>query len=202
MDHIERVYNLSMHLAQEEDTDIWVLGAAALLHDVARHKEDADQTGKTDHAIEGAERAGQILTDVGFPKEKIAHVQECIRTHRSRTDRVPSSIEAKILFDADKIDSIGAIGVARSYMWIQKNNAKMYDKRNWVEYAEENLFGGKLNGRIMDKTKHSLQADFETKGKFLPEKMHTKKGKEIAKQRIEYMRCFLERLEKEVLGEV
>ncbi len=202
-EHVERVYNLCMRLAEEieEEADLEVLKAAAWLHDIARHEEDEDSSGKTDHALTGTEKAGKILREVGFPEKKIKKVQECICTHRFRADRQPESTEAKILFDADKLDAVGAVGVARGILWYAENNANpiKIEKRNAEEYAKENLCG-KTNGRIQDKKKHSMQIEFETKLRHLPSKMHFQKTKELAEERAGFYKQFIERMEKEING--
>jgi uncharacterized protein len=200
MDHILRVYNLCLLLAKNEKVDLDVLKAAALLHDIARTKEDLDTTGKIDHALLGAEMAGPILRNLEFPEEKIQNIKDCIISHRYRNDHEPKTLEAKILFDADKLDTIGATGIARSFVWIGKNNAKIYSEDDPEKYIKENLEGGKSNGRIIDRTKHSPQIEFQTKTKFLKEKLYTEKGREVCKERLEYFENFLNRLEKEIKG--
>jgi len=197
MDHVMRVYNLCLHLAKNENVDLEVLKAATLLHDIARVKEDNDSMGNTDHAILSSKMAAPILKKLGFSDEKIKHIQECIVSHRYRTGNEPKTREAQILFDADKLDTLGAIGVARSLIWVGRNNAKIYAKVNINEYIKENL-GGKINGRIQDKTKHSPQIEFETKLKFLIKKLYTEKAKELYRGRIRFYKSFLNRLEKEV----
>jgi len=202
MDHVMRVYNLCLFLAKNERVDLDVLKAAALLHDIARNKEDKDKTGKVDHAILGAIMAEPILRDLNFPEQKIQAIKDCIVSHRYRNDHEPKTIEAKILFDADKLDTIGAVGVARSFVWIGKNNANIYSDVNPKKYIKENLEGGKANGKIIDKTKHSPQIEFETKTKFLNERLYTKKGRQVCKERTNYVEKFLDRLEKEVKGKM
>lgn len=201
MDHVMRVYNLSLHLAENENVDLDVLKASALLHDIARVKEDNDPTGNTDHAILSSKMVVPILRELGFSEEKIKHVQNCIISHRYRTGNEPKTKEAQILFDADKLDTLGAIGIARSFVWVGRNNAKIYANVDIEEYIKDNL-GGKTNGRIQDKTKHSPQIEFETKLKFLMKKLHTDKAKEVCKERLEFYKSFLNRLEKEVKGEL
>jgi uncharacterized protein len=200
MDHIMRVYNLCLHLAENENIDLDILKAAALLHDIARVKEDKDSTGNTDHAILSSEMAGPILRNFGFSKDKIKRIQDCIVSHRYRTGNRPQTKEAQILFDADKLDVLGAIGVARSFVWVGRNNAKIYADVDIDEYIKDNL-GGKINGRIQDKTKHSPQIEFETKLKFICGKLYTKKAKQICAERTEFYKNFLDRLEKEIKGE-
>lgn len=202
IDHVERVYNLCLSLAKNEKANLEVLEASALLHDIARVREDNDFTGNTDHAVLGSKMAGPILKKLEFPKEKIKHIQDCILSHRYRNNNEPKSIEAKILFDADKLDTVGAIGVARSFVWVGRNNAKIHTfKVNINKYIKDNL-GGNISGRIRDKTKHSIQIEFETKTKFLENKLYTKKAKEICKERMGFYKKFLERLEREIKGEI
>ena len=113
LDHVMRVYNLCLVLAKyEENVDLEVLVPAALLHDIARVEEIGDKTGKIDHAVLGSELAGDILKNMDYDEEKVEKIKHCILAHRYRTGNEPSTIEAKILFDADKLDAIGAVGVA------------------------------------------------------------------------------------------
>jgi uncharacterized protein len=201
IDHIDRVYNLCLKLSESENVDLDVIKASALLHDIARVKEDMDSTGKTDHAVLGSNMAEEILKKLKFPNDKIQHVKECILTHRYRTGNIPQTLEAEILFDADKLDTIGTIGLARCFVWVGKNNAHIYRKVNLEDYIKENL-NGKINGRIQDASKHSVNIEYETKLKFIVDKLHTEKAKEIGKERIDYFKSFLDRLEKEINGEI
>jgi uncharacterized protein len=203
MDHVLRVYNLALHLAEGEDVDMGVLKAAALMHDIARVKEDQDDSGETDHAKLGAEMAGPILKELDFPGDKIPHVQDCILSHRFRTGHSPESLEARILFDADKLDVMGATGIARAFMWVGRNNSRMYYKPEDLDaYIRENLTGGKRNGRIKDKTRHTPQIELETKWKFMIDKLNTEKAREICRERFTFQKEFLERMEKEIRGEM
>lgn len=204
MDHIMRVYSLALKIAEtEKNVDLDILKAGVLLHDIASAKESADASGKTDHAVVGAEMAKSILADLGFSDDKIKHIQECILAHRYRSDYRPKTIEAKIVHDADKLESVGAIGVARSFAWISRHKAKIYKKvDNLEDYAKENLEGGKINGRIKDKSKHSVQINYETKDKFLVDNLYTKTAKDIGRKRLAYFKSFLERLESEVKGDL
>lgn len=113
-DHVYRVLYNAMTIAGQEDgaIDLDVLTAACLLHDVSRAEQMADPT--VCHAQAGAHKAYAFLNEIGWTEEKAAHVRECIRTHRFRKSDPPQSIEAKILYDADKLDVVGAIGLART----------------------------------------------------------------------------------------
>lgn len=196
-DHVMRVYNLALRLAEGENVDMEVIEAAALLHDIGGRREVDDPTGKTDHAIESAEMAEPILSDLGYSPEKIKHIQSCVISHRYRTDNKPQTREAEILFDADKLETVGAIGIARAFAWVGRNNAHIYKKVNIEVYAKDNL-GGKINGRIQDKTKHSAQINWETKDKHILDYLHTEKAKQIARDRMRFSEEFFQRMENEI----
>jgi uncharacterized protein len=201
--HVMRVYNLCLSIAKEEkEVDLEVLKASTLLHDIARRQEDLDKTGKIDHAILGAEMAEKILKKLGYPKEKIERIKHCIGTHRYKGNLKPETIEAKILFDADKLDVCGAIGIARSACWVGENKAKIYSNISLSKYIKENILGGKLPGRIIDSSKHALNIEYKIKLKDIQKRLFTKKAKEIAKGRAQFMKQFFERLEKEIKGEL
>jgi len=204
IDHIIRVYNLAMTIAKtENNVDMDVLQAGVLLHDIGGAKESSDPSGQTDHAVIGAEMAKPILEKFGFSSDKIKHVQECILAHRYRTNNRPETIEAKIVHDADKLETAGAIGIARAFSWIGQHQAKIYKKVDNIEdYAKDNLIEGKINGRIMDKSKHSVHINYETKDKFLLDNLYTESSKIIGQERMAYFKEFLDRLDKEVSGEL
>jgi len=201
IEHAMRVHNTALKLAKGENVDIDVVKIAAILHDIGGKKERIDPSGKTDHAFESAKLAKPFLKNLGLPEDKIQHILDCIITHRYRTENRPKTKEAQIVFDADKLETIGATGIARIFIWVGKNNAYLYKKVDIAKYIKENL-SGKINGRIQDKTKHSPQIQFETKDRFVLEKLYTEKAKEIAKERLEFSKMFLDRLEKEIKGEL
>jgi len=202
IEHVKRVYSLCLKLAENQEVDLGVLRVAALLHDIGGKVELNDLTGNTDHAFVGAEMVSPILKNLNFSDKEIKHIQDCILSHRYKNEHEPKTIEAKILFDADKLDSIGAIGIARAFVWIGGNKANIYSKPDIEEYAQKNLLGGKISGRIKDKSLHSPQIEFATKIKFLKDKLYTEKGKEIAEERTTFFKDFLDRLEMEVKGEI
>lgn len=114
--HVYRVLNSALDIANHIDTkDIDVLIAACLLHDIGREKQSFDL--ELCHAQIGSEMAYKFLLSQKWDEKKALHVKECIATHRYRGDNMPQSIEAKILFDADKLDSSGAIGIARTLIY-------------------------------------------------------------------------------------
>jgi uncharacterized protein len=201
VDHIQRVWRTAMQIAVEEkDVNLDVLKPAILLHDIARIKEDSDKSGKIDHALLGAEIAEEILKQMQYPEETIRKVKHCIQTHRFRSEREPVSIEAKILYDADKVDAMGAIGVARFYMIAGRYREQLYSFVPVEQYTADNIVGGKANGRIKEISKHTPNLEFE-KMRDIPGKLHTAKAREIAAERVKYMAEFFNRLRTEIIGE-
>lgn len=201
MDHTMRVYRMSLHLAgKEKNVDLDILKCAALLHDIARVKEDDDKTGNICHAKESAKICEPILKKLGYSDDKIDKIKKCIISHRYKTDNKAETLEAKILFDADKLDSLGAIVVLRAGMWMGRNGCDIFPKMALEKYAKFNLVGGKLTGRIKDNSLHNIFYEHEIKAKKLPSVMHTKEAKRIAKKRLKFVDSFLDRVEKEVEG--
>ena len=198
IDHILRVTKLCMFLAEDEkNVDLEVLIPAALLHDIARRQEDEDITGEVDHAVLGAEMAERILQQLDYNPEVITRIAHCMKAHRFRSGYLPETIEAKILFDADKLDVMGAVGIARSFMLAGKHGEKIYNEISLEDYLNENVGP---NGRIKDVSKHTANIEFELKLKKIPEKLYTAKAKKIAESRIKYMQTYFQTLEDEIHG--
>lgn len=203
MEHVMRVYNLCLHLTKYESSiDLHVLKTAALLHDIARVREFNDKTGSIDHSVLGAEMADKILRTLGYSEEKIAHVKHCIAAHRFRSKVKPQTKEAKILFDADKLDVLGVIGVARSFMIAGQYGQKIYSDISIQEYLKDNVVEEKADGRVRDISKHTPNLEFELKFKLVPERLYTQKAREIAKGRLRFMENFFEKLKREIKGEL
>lgn len=115
-EHVYRVLYSAMEIAAAEaDVNYDVLIAACLLHDIGRADQLKDPS--LCHARAGAEKAYRFLADNGFGESFAHSVSECILTHRFRKSSPPQSLEAKILFDADKLDAAGAVGIARTLVY-------------------------------------------------------------------------------------
>ena len=110
-DHFLRVERLAKRIGKDERADLEVLEAASLLFDVARGSEDKGEV--EDHAKASAEIARKILNEIGFPQKKIESVCHAIEVHRKSKNKQPDTLEAKILQDADYLDAMGAVDVAR-----------------------------------------------------------------------------------------
>jgi uncharacterized protein len=114
-DHIQRVYRMAERLALLEGADFEIVRASALLHDAEGGKTSGGEAGRSNHQHDSARLARQVLLEEGWEESRIQQVEHCIRAHRFRDQREPPlTLEAQVLFDADKLDVIGAFGIART----------------------------------------------------------------------------------------
>ena len=183
-DHVLRVLALAERIGQAEGAAMEIVRAAALLHDVARAEEE--RTGAC-HARVGAERARQILA--GHPAGKVEAVAQAIASHRFRSnDVVPQTLEAKVLYDADKLDAIGAIGIARAYALAGRRGQRLWAKTPSGSLAESRS------------TDHTPVHEFTFKLSRLKDALFTATARQIAEERHRYLVEFFARLEEEVHG--
>ncbi|NSB14079.1 HD domain-containing protein [Clostridium beijerinckii] len=198
LDHVFRVYNLCLLIAQhEKDIDLEILIPSALLHDIARVEESQDKTGEIDHAVLGSVIAEDILRTLEYEEEKIEKIKHCIITHRFRTGNEPNTMEAKILFDSDKLDVIGASGIARTFMLAGQFGQRLTVNESLDKYLKGNTVE---NGRLKDVSKHTPFIEYEVKFKKIPDKLYTDKAKEIGKERLKFMDEYFNRLKSEIEG--
>jgi uncharacterized protein len=125
-EHTLRVLGLCNRIGPKEKADMLVLRAAAYLHDIGRAAQDISN-GSICHALKGAQMAAALLKPLpleDFRKKNIVH---CVGSHRFRNDQTPRTIEAKVLFDADKLDAIGAVGVARAFLFAGELGACLHN---------------------------------------------------------------------------
>lgn len=170
-EHIYRVLYTALDIAQtEKNVDYDVLICACLLHDIGR-KEQLENPALC-HAQVGAEKAYQFLKKHGFCEDFCVHVKECIQTHRYRKGNVPNSLEAKILFDADKIDVSGAIGIARTLAYKGQHDEPLYSRR-----ADNSISDGTGDMET------SFFQEYKYKLEHIYNKFFTVRGAAIAKQR-------------------
>jgi uncharacterized protein len=127
-DHVRRVTRLAARLAQAEGADAEIVRLAALLHDVpARDLAEGEQAERSTHHLAAARFARQWLLQHGLDAIGADAVAHCIEAHRFRVRTVaPQTLEAQCLYDADKLDSIGAIGVARAFAFAGKRNHRLW----------------------------------------------------------------------------
>lgn len=186
--HIYRVLYTALDIAQSEPSaDLEILTAACLLHDIGRPEQFADP--KLCHAEVGSRKTYDFLIGIGWTEERAAHVRDCVYTHRFRSGDPPRSIEAKILFDADKIDVSGAVGMARSLMY-----------RGIVG---EPLYTLNTDGTISDGSdtdEPSFFKEYHFKLKNIYGKFFTERGREIALGRQKAAEDFYNALRSEIKG--
>ena len=170
-EHVYRVLNNAMTIAQGEADVQWdVLIAATLLHDISRPEQIADSS--IDHAIHGAEKAYIFLMNHGFDEVFSCHVRDCIRTHRFRKSAPPATLEARILFDADKLDVCGAIGIARTLQYSGETGRPIYTRNALGEISDG-------SGDTLD----SFFREYKFKLEGICEHFLTDKGRALARER-------------------
>lgn len=187
LEHTKRVYNMCMHIAKVEKVDITILQYAALLHDIGRSEQDKNK-GKIPHEKIGADMAKKILLQMGISNKTIKQVTHCILTHRYREKTHPETIEAKVLFDADKLDAIGAIGIGRAFVFAGEVGALVHNK------------GVDINKTKSYSKDDSAYREYLVKLIHVKDRMYTNEGKNIAKERHDFMVTFFERINLEVDG--
>ena len=170
-DHIYRVLYNALNIAKaEKNVDHDVLITACLLHDIGR-KEQYENP-ELSHAEVGAEKAHNYLIDNGYDELFADKVGHCILTHRFRQNNAPSSLEAKILFDADKLDVTGALGVARTLLYQGKVGEPLYSL----------LHDGTVSDGEGDFAPSFFQ-EYKYKLEKMYNRFYTERGKELAMQR-------------------
>ena len=190
-DHVLRVLALALRIGKEEGADLEVVRAAALLHDVGRAEER--RTG-TSHAIVGARMAEAILD--GEAQDRVKAVCLTIAEHRYRDDLRPSTIESRVLYDADKLDAIGAMGVARACAMAGSRGAALWAPDVLAGAQDRDLVigGSRADGE------HTPLHEFMHKLRHLRDGMLTRTGAGLARSRHQYTEDFFRRLDDEARG--
>ncbi len=184
-EHILRVCRNAELIGRKEGADLEILLTAALLHDLVVYPKGSSKRSKS--ADESADLAQRILEEKGWPAEKIDQACYCIRLHSYSKNLIPDTLEAKILQDADRLDALGAVGIARTFSVGGLENRKFYNPAD--PFCEQN--------RELDDMKWTLD-HFSKKLLNLEKTMHTKTGKKLARQRTVFMKSFLAQLRKEI----
>ncbi len=177
--HVLRVVCMCEKIAaQYPEADMEILRTAAYLHDIGREAQMQDPS--VDHASFGAQMAYDFLLQSGWEDDRAAHVRDCIRTHRFRGSDQPATIEAKILFDSDKLDVTGAIGVARTLLYQGALAAPLYES--------EELFDETY------RCEESFLSEYRRKLCHCSERLFTDTARKIAAQRDKTMHAFVDAL--------
>ena len=189
-DHVLRVYHMAETLAEKEGADIEIVRAAALLHDAEGASGESDA--RLAHHEAAASFAGKVLAEEGWETERIQAVQHCILTHRFRDERSPNTIEAQVLFDADKLDAIGAIGAARALAYAVLDGQPIYAEPSSTFQKELKTEPGEP---------YTAYHEHLFKLSRIKDRMLTKSGKTMAAARHDYLEGFFEQLKAEVTGQ-
>ena len=190
-DHTVRVRCNARHIARAEGADTAVTEYAAMLHDIGRQAE-FDAPGRYCHAELGSEQAPEILRELGIADPAfIEHVAACVATHRyrRRSRKPPQSLEAKIVFDADKLDSMGAVGIGRAFHFAGRVGARVHNTRD--EALAGNSYG------LQD----TAYREFLVKLQYLADSLLTTEGRRMGEERHRFMADFFRRLDREAAGD-
>lgn len=185
MEHVSRVYAMAEQIGKEEGADLEILLASALLHDLVVHPKGSEKRSRS--ADDSAELAEKMLQKRGWFKDRIERVSYCIRSHSYSKNVNPATLEAKILQDADRLDALGAVGIARTFSVGGSEMRKFYNPAD--PFCE--------TGRKPEDTKWTLD-HFKAKLLKLEGTMHTASARKIAHERTRFMEAFLAQLEKEI----
>jgi uncharacterized protein len=182
-EHVLRVYRMAERLAEAEGADLEIVRAAALLHDA--EGATPGHASRVDHHHASAGFAAQVLAEEGWVAERIEAVQHCIRAHRYRGTETPRTLEARILFDADKLDVLGAIGVARviGYATLAKTPWYVPPSQQFLE-----------TGREVEGEAHSAYHEHLFKLRKVRDRMFTATARSIAEERLQYLDEYFFRL--------
>jgi uncharacterized protein len=183
--HIMRVYKNANVIGQREGANMEILLPAALLHDLVVYPKGSAKSSRSSE--DSADLAENMLQGYGYSQDKIDRISYCIRTHSYSKRLVPTSLEGRILQDADRLDALGAIGVARMFS---------------VGGSEERTFYNPDDpfcrcSRELDDRQWTLD-HFQIKLLKLKDLMHTRTAKRIAQERTRFMMLFISQLKREI----
>ena len=177
--HILRVYRLCERIGKQENADLTIVRAAALLHDV-----EGDVDVREEHHLAAARFAEKTLIKEGWAEDAIKAVVHCIRAHRFRDDsEKPQTVEAKVLFDADKIDAIGAVGVARAVAYAVRAGMDVYAPPSALYLS---------SGKYEPGESQTVAHEYLFKLRHIKDRLFTPSGRSLAAERHELMVRFFE----------
>ena len=184
--HIMRVYNNAKLIGRREGTNMEILLPAVLLHDIVVYPKGSAKSSKS--SDESADLAENILQGYDYPQDQINQICYCIRAHSYSKRLMPASLEGRILQDADRLDALGAIGIARTFSIGGSENRTFYN-------ADDPFC---RSDRDLDDMQWTVD-HFQTKLLKLEDAMHTETAKKIAQERTRFMMLFIRQLQKEII---
>jgi uncharacterized protein len=186
-EHTRRVHALCLRIGRVEGADLNVLELAAYLHDIGRSQQD-QAMGSLCHAIRGADTARSLLEPRLGDRGMLENIVHCIRSHRFRGDYAPQTLEAKVLFDADKLDSIGAVGVGRAFLFAGELGAALHDPEADPESSQPYT------------RQDTAYREYRLKLRKIKDRMLTREGRRLALERHAFMEEFFNRFLEEAAG--
>ena len=187
-EHTVRVHRLCRRIAVAEGADLLVCEAAAYLHDIGRARQD-HSGGRICHAEQGVRLAERLLADCPIDDACRENIIHCIAAHRFRRGEDPRTLEAKVLFDADKLDAIGAVGVARAFLFAGELGARLHSPD--VDIARAAAYSADDTG----------YREYVVKLRHVRNRILTAAGRRLADERHRFMTVFFERFLEEYEGE-
>ena len=188
--HFQRVWKAARYIDWKEGNvaDLLVLLTAAYFHDLVSVPKNSPQ--RSAASLLSAEKTAGLLTTVfaDFPPEKIESVRHAIHAHSFSAQVTPETVEAKILQDADRMEALGAIGLARVFYTAGQLSQRLFDPNDPLALE-----------RAPDDRQYSLD-HFQVKLFKLPALMNTVTGRRLADEKVEYLRQFLRVIEGEIAG--
>lgn len=180
--HVLRVYRLSESIAKQEGADLKIVRAAALLHDV-----DGDVDLRQEHHLAAANFAERILREEGWEPGEIESVLHCIKSHRYRNGgEQPETLEAMVLFDADKLDAIGAVGIARAVSYAIRAGMDVYAPPSPAFLA---------TGKLAPGESQTVAHEYFFKLRQIKDRLFTETGRALARERHlileDFFRCWM-----------
>lgn len=183
-DHTKRVKSIALEIAKDFDVNMEVLIPAIYLHDIARALSDEENNRKICHANSGSIISREFLLENNYEEGIIDQICHCIESHNYKGGIEPKTIEAKVLFDADKIDGLGATGIARLFAMSGKYGDCIFESED---------------KSIIDSSKFvAPNIEFKQKQLNIVDKLYLNKSREIGIKRIKFMRLFFNTLEYEI----
>jgi uncharacterized protein len=183
--HTMRVYKNAKLIGRREGTNMEVLLLAVLLHDLVVYPKGSAKSSKS--SDESADLAENILQSYGYPQDQTNQICYCIRAHSYSKRLVPASLEGRILQDADRLDALGAIGIARTFSVGGSENRSFYNLDDPFCRTD----------RALNDKQWTLD-HFQLKLLKLEDFMHTRTGKKIARERTRFMMLFIRQLQREI----
>ncbi|GLT13503.1 HD domain-containing protein [Vibrio algivorus] len=184
LNHVLRVVQTARKLCQKEQADLLIVLPAAYLHDCFTFPKNHPE--RASSSAVAAEKADQFLRSINYPVEKLKAIKHAIIAHSFSAGIKPTTIEAQIVQDADRLDALGAIGVSRCLQVSSSFGASLYHSED--PYAKH---------RGLDDKSFTLD-HFQVKLFKLAEQMHTSSAKQEAARRVQFMKLYIQQLGSEM----